>query len=572
VLTHLCPFLSIFLQIEDLCLAEKTQALATIIQRGIVECKEQSTFDSTVLPGVARLLFGVYKSCGIDYSPDELEIAEESMETLLRQARKVTLMNHEDHSDYGGDHIAEGVARFVVSSLAGAMEEAKMGRSRSSIGSIYNHPSSSTNRLNAGSSSDVVSKREMQKVVLQRAGVELRSTMNAASGTAKMRLSLAPNGNTKSATIENALDILINKETKDSFDQQRARLEELKAEVTDSESEKLLELRAAVTSVKDERLAVQEKIAELKASLEKLNLQDEELAIKIGCFEGDIIEEERKALIVAEEHTKMAQKAQDAVKYANSVRSLAGMLNTYGKSIRTATARSKEAALKDSKQADELAVKKMDMYLRDVRSYFMTEALYAGQLVTRLDSTRNDLGSLKSELEQCVGLGMTSTTAQIEMSIAAMNSKIDGDSKLLESVSTDALAMFDELLSSLQQYTTTNEKESWKLQAAHSIMLLDVIAAVKMLDISNWERLQGFLQKIVPADIRDATMQPAGSALNSFPGANVQVRPKASLKTTTKQNSAPKLSWASVGKASVLTLKTSLLDIQKEELASRGDS
>lgn len=569
------PVLSINLQIEDLCLAEKTRALSTIIQRGIVECKEQSKFENAVLPGIVRLLFSVYKRCGIEYAPNELEAAENNMAALLRQARKVTLMKHDDYSDYGENQIAEVVARFVVARLAVAMEEAKLARSIFSRGSLHSPPTSIKSRLNGGSSSDIVSKREMQKMSLQRAAFELRSTMNAASGSAEMKESpLACESADRNATVDDALLMIISQETKDSFDQQRTRLEELKAEVTESESEKILELRAAVTSARGERQAVQEKIAELKASLEQLNLQDEQLTVKIGSLEGDISEEEMKASDLAEQHAKVVQEAQDAVKYANSVGSLAVMLNTYGKSIATAATMPKEAALKGSKDADELAVKKMDVYLRDVRSYFITEAQYAGQLVTRLDSTRNDLGSLKSELEQCAGLGMTSTTAQIETSIASLNAKIADDSILLESVSKDALPMFDELISRLQQYTSKGEKESWKLLSEHSILLLDVIAAVKMLDIANWERLQGLLQTIVPMDHSDATMQSSGSTLNSFPRANVGVRASApsSLTTTSKQYSAPKLTWASGGKASAPTQKTSLLDIQKEELASRCDS
>jgi hypothetical protein len=560
-----------------LCKAAKTQALPTVIRRGIADCKDQSKFDNAVVPGLVRLLSSLLKRCGIENGPGKVGTAEVNVEALLRHARKVSLSNPGDDCDNPEKGIADRVARFVVSKLAIAMDEAKLLRAASPNLSFHTLPTSSSHR--SDEVADLVSRREQRKAALERAAVEARSVLNLAIGTAANNNETPmPNGSahrTTNGEEENVLLALVGQDTVDSIELQKIRLEELKAQSAEGESENLQELRAAVSSAEGERQSIQEKISELKASLEQLALQDEDLVSKIERLKGDVTEEERNASDLAKQRARKVQEAKDAIKYGNSVGALADMLTTYSKSLEAAVgdATTQPAILEESKQADDLAVKKMDVYMRHVRSYFVAEAQYVGQLSTRIDSTRQDVARLKMELEQCSGLGMATTTAQMESAVASKEATIDEDSKALEAASKDGPAAFDAFISRLEQYTTASGKESWKLQPVQSKLLLDVVAAAKKLDVANWERLQEFLPEGPPAEWHEETTQPAASASKSIPqtASTAESATSSAPENQARQNVTPKLTWASGGGTpSAARPKTSLLDIQKEELESRS--
>lgn len=494
------------------------------------------------------------------------------MEALLGQARKVTLLKPEDDSENSRNEIAEMVARFVVSRLAVAMDEAKLAGSLSPNVSFHNATTSSKSLSSEGALIDRVSKRQKLKVELQRASIEAQSSLDIALGNVVNNSSAMLNGSADQNThgeVDALLSALIDQE---SLDNQKSRLEELDAKVEDFENEKLQVLRAAVNSAEGERLAVQEKIAELKSTLERLATQDEELACRIGSLETEIVNEERIASDIAKQLAEETREAKDAVKFGNSVANLAEMLKSYSKSLESAVHRHIKAAVDGSKQADHMAVKKMDVYLRQVRSYMMSEAQYAGQLLTQLDSNRKGVATLKAELELCAALALTTTTDHIEKSIAAKQVSIDDESKALDSVSKDAAAIFDELISRLEQYTGAAKKESWNLQSAQSIIIFDVVGAVKKLDIGNWERLLLFLPEGSPAHAGKEKIQPAMSEEKSAANVAVPASANSSMKMPVEHIAAPKLTWASGGKPSAAAPKTSLLDIQKQELKLRSDS
>jgi len=105
-------------EIEDLCRAEKTSALSTIVRRGISTevVTDPTTVDTVVQPGLVELLVCVLHRFGVEFDNGE------RMEHMLKQARKVSLLGatgeQDDFEEEDAEKdVAEQVATFIVSRI-----------------------------------------------------------------------------------------------------------------------------------------------------------------------------------------------------------------------------------------------------------------------------------------------------------------------------------------------------------------------------------------------------------------------------------------------------------------------
>jgi hypothetical protein len=562
------------LQIEDLCLAEKTTALPVVIRRCMTECSDQAKFDSGVLPGLVRLIFSVLSRCHIDFDDDQSRQAEQNLEKLLKNGRNVALAEPVDGVDK--DEIADRAARFVVSRIYSALEEAKFCMDPSSVGvdARFEAPIVS---VKGDALASLVSKRQTHKLTAKKACVAARSSLEKLIASQSGNTSLPEimvNGGTErdvmNGTSDNPLFALVDQETKEKFDRRKLQLEELKSQIQEGESQKLKDLRAAVGALEMERLTVQEKIAELKMSLQRLEAEDEEIAFKIGSVEGDIAQEQMKGTAQAKQLQTRLKEAKEAANFGNLVGSLAGLLKAYGKSLEVATTKTVES-IEESKSAEELAFDKMEIYLQQARGYFLSEAQCMEQLKSRIDSNKNEVSSLRMELVQVAGLGMSTTINQIEESIATTESSIATDSKVLASFTMDATSMFNDFMSRLDSYADATNTGKGDLPKSLSRLLIDIPAAVKKLEIPGGERLDAYIPDVSafePVITTKFTATTASSVATPPPPPGAASAPFASSKPPAI---APKLTWATAAKPAAAP-KTSLLDIQKEELQSKDGS
>ncbi|KAL3916955.1 MAG: hypothetical protein SGARI_007835, partial [Bacillariaceae sp.] len=297
--------------IEELCVAQKTKAFSAVFRRGIQETVDNSHFDTAVLPGLVRLAFAPLKKYGIQMDAVEETASEDSIEVLLKQARKVAMMEEANDND-----IAIRVADFIVARISEAIQTAKLSLDAPKMNAPAT-PVASRKSLDKNTVSAFITKREMQKLFAKKAGVVARSSMEK----------LVPNGN--GASVMNGsssndsiseggtLPVLVDEATLAKFDQRRAAVEELKSKARDRESPKLKELRTPASERESGRLTVQEEIAALKLSLQKLEAPVEELAFKLGGIEGDIAEEQMKDSTEAKSLEDQLQQAKEAAKYGN---------------------------------------------------------------------------------------------------------------------------------------------------------------------------------------------------------------------------------------------------------------
>jgi len=104
-------------EIEDLCRAEKTSALSTIVRRGISTevVTDPTTVDTVVQPGLVELLVCVLHRFGVEFDNGE------RMEHMLKQARKVSLLGatgeQDEFEEEAENDVANQVATFIVSRI-----------------------------------------------------------------------------------------------------------------------------------------------------------------------------------------------------------------------------------------------------------------------------------------------------------------------------------------------------------------------------------------------------------------------------------------------------------------------
>ena len=296
-------------------MAEKTSALPRIIKRGISEPTEESKFDKAIMPGIVRMIFCILRRCGIEYDNNQIRIAEENMKNVLSNGRKVLFTKKTGAVvDEGSDDFADRIARYMVSRIAVAVEEAKSPVDPSSF--LMTTPTV-INKDQSALLTALISKRQMHHLSAKRASVTAKVALDKLSSSQHSSGAIANGGD--NGVQNDPLLAIVDITTKEKFEQNKIQLENLKVKVQEVESEKLKALRSTADSLEAERLTAQEKIAELKATLIKLEAQDEELAFKLGSVEGDIAQEQIYTSNQTKELNQTLEKTKEEVQYANSV-------------------------------------------------------------------------------------------------------------------------------------------------------------------------------------------------------------------------------------------------------------
>jgi hypothetical protein len=588
-------------EIEDLCRAEKTSALPTVVRRGIsTEISDQIKFETAVQPGLIGLLVAIMDRCGVEFDD------EERIEQMLKQAWKVSHMGADDEDDDDeDDEIADRVSKFIVSRIATAMDEIKESK--------INNKDVGCGHIIEGDDALMTLTSQRDKLILnaKQACVTLRSTMEPSSTMLMNGNDGGSSSSSSSLENQNMLLVIVDQETKDRFDKEKTQLEELKSQIRQGESEKVQELRSSAETIEMERLTVQGKITDLKLILKKLEAQNEDMTFQIETLEGDIEKEQCYDNVQAKQLEKQVRAAKETVKYGNVVGSLASMMKTYGKSLEKATApksihqqqqnptTTTSSVVGDNgsnsdntgkSNGDLKASTAMEHYLQQVRDYFLTEAKFELQLRRRILSNTNEIAALKLELVQCAGLGMSTITGQIEQSLIQKEKAIEIYSKKLSTLIEDVQSMYTDLVTRLETYEAAAAVGGVFVNLFPTVLLQGVPAATKALKIPNCDRLDRFVastEEPNSSSAVDSNINNGDSSTNVIKkSASASASASAQLSTANRVSpavvsaaaltpaTAVKFTWASAAKAKTIASakKQSLLDIQKQELESRNGS
>jgi hypothetical protein len=163
---------------------------------------------------------------------------------------------------------------------------------------------------------------------------------------------------------------------------------------------------------------------------------------------------------------------------------------------------------------------------------------------------------------------MTTTVGQMEDSLKAKQELTVKDTALFERLTEEAATMFDVLITRLEQYKVAGDNGQL-LSANYTSTLQSIPACITRLGVPNADRLNPFLTGLGNGHHQPlqsiAPLVPIQSAISVAPiGAPT-------VAATAPAAAMPKLSWAAASKPNDQSQKTSLLDIQKEELQSKTD-
>eukprot|EP00980_Cylindrotheca_fusiformis_P007064 scaffold1482_cov120-Cylindrotheca_fusiformis.AAC.6 len=163
----------------------------------------------------------------------------------------------------------------------------------------------------------------------------------------------------------------------------------------------------------------------------------------------------------------------------------------------------------------------------------------------------------------CDGLGMTTTINQMEQTLKSKEAMVISYTNLVERIKTDSNSIFKDMMDRLEEYKTAQDLSKKSLPPIRAHALQGISQCISTLEVPDGDNLDAFLaindiisiQPPPPPTPSNDTMDMADAELKKKP-----------LNGAT---AAPKLTWANGNSASTKTPKTSLLDIQKQELESK---
>ncbi len=541
--------------------------------------------------------------CGIDELKSNFRVElEEKIDQMLKQARNVSLLASDEYSE---TVIGDRVSRFIVSRLTIAMDEMHKHQETQRECSTALYEDDMTMAL-------MLSLRDEVEAQAVRACNMVQNSMQSVFCDNAVTEDAGNGGNDRSSLLvsTNPFEIqditlhIVDQDTKKRFYEDRSRLEELKSQVREEgeRSETVQRLRESLFLIETKRKEYQHKIAELRAALEELEVQEHDATTRIESLSSELILEEQKEVADTKQLNEDIAQTKEAVRYGNLVFGLGGMMKSYSKSIEKATAfkTGKEIQNNDvdvaSSGSDSSAVERMaeetvllrDMeeYLSKVGKYFLKEAHCFTQLNRRLTTKTAEVKTLESELAQynsVKGLFATSTIPrQIKQAIERNERLIQAYKQKLVTHVDHGRIMYDKLLSSLENYKANTATESETEGAAKlfpSNLLAGVQAAIRILQIvdQDCERLAPFVKETseeeIAKDSAKCNLDPVASDSKRSP----QFSPSKPNKQSSPLRSyvPPKLNWASPKakkeQEASTHQKKSLLDIQKEELTRSKD-
>jgi hypothetical protein len=340
----------------ELCTTETTSALPTVFRRAIAERVHTGFgFENAILPAMLRLIVGLVSRC-TDIPSENVAATRNAFESVLRLARKL-VMEFPDNEAF----LSDGVARFLVSRLALAGNECKF---RGAVDStsifevLVNNSKEESDAVGAArvsnnrfthrtrSIDDALRILDWQKVEAKRSSRTAQRALKAVAIVASAEC-VVPESHRVTAPATN-IDVddlgqedvavaMFGEDCVGVLHRRRAELVTLRRTAATSEgceeTEGMKDLMQSAEEHKSERQRVAQRIAELRQSIENLEIYDAELCSKIVEIEAEIDKNcQSRAKAAGRIQADLAQ-ATRAANFDSSVIDLVDLLKTYDGSL-----------------------------------------------------------------------------------------------------------------------------------------------------------------------------------------------------------------------------------------------
>eukprot|EP00934_Nitzschia_sp_Nitz4_P003189 Nitzschia sp. Nitz4//scaffold82_size85912//69800//73896//NITZ4_005150-RA/size85912-processed-gene-0.126-mRNA-1//-1//CDS//3329558862//3179//frame0 len=427
--------------LHNVCATTHTDALVTIFQRSLTECDDPSEFDASIVPAMVRLM-----QCLLDKSElkgsSQLQKTQQAFERLFRQARTVVAGSSQDAD------LALRVSRFLVSRVALALGDAPPSSSSKTA------PKNGAGMVgNPNQVMDLLSQREVQKAALQLSAARTRSVCTSLPGASYKKAPPTPKVDASSILIA-----LVGEDTMGALKSQENTLQKFKANVEDEETEALEELQTTMEELTQERESIQQRILELRQSIERLEAYDAELCVKLDDTRMELEAATQRASAESVSLGMEIYQTQEAAERGAMVGGLADLLNKYNHSLQQAMVNS--ISTSSTSSSVEKVSQEMETCLTRARHYFETEATAVKYLRERVAVTDKEVLDLQREILECEGLGMDATIGQMRASMATKVTERTKNMGLLERFTADAKQVRESLADQLMDYSAARQKTS----------------------------------------------------------------------------------------------------------------
>ena len=483
-----------FQKLDELCKAQMTTALPTVLRRGIVESADQSKDDTVVISSLLRMFSSMLSRCDVDY--DAVEEIEANLEDVLVEARNVyTALSDDTNTNTKNnekrDRISERVVEFVTILLSNVVSE-------SHATAIKSCPSREDDPI-----STLVWKRDMQKIEAKRACTSARFSLNSALGTlgdGQDSPTLGTRQRQMPINFDLSYDDIVislvgeEREERTSIDLQKVIIEESQNQsYIDGIYPSIREPNDSLINLVSEQATVRGKMKKVKATLAVLKEQDEILSQRIGDLKSRML---RQRLVTGARTIMMNEQlelVQASVQYGESIDSLVDAIMTYKRSMK-----------KIFRKADEPTDPSISMTLclQHSRNYFLSETECIEELRHRVQTNKTDLSKLEYEL------GPSDTATQqdstgMEEDISLLKMKIETDSKRAASFREDAYKMFEDLMNQLEYYQVAASAEATTIEPIQTDLLNDISVALETLGLPGSRLDNYFLTTYRPIQPQD---------------------------------------------------------------------
>lgn len=190
----------------------------------------------------------------------------------------------------------------------------------------------------------------------------------------------------------------------------------------------------------------------------------------------------------------------------------------------------------------------------------------------------------ETEVDEMQGLGLETTIGQLKISAKEKRDLVQKDSIMIQHFVDEANSMFDSLVSRLEDYKSL--QKSHALELIQKDILYEIVSYASRIGITSTQQLESSMKymnghsEVHSKSSNFAVDDSNESVIPTFVASSVKTAADATPiedPTTSETTSSsvatapavPKLTWAAAKSNGESLSKTSLLDIQREELLSK---
>jgi hypothetical protein len=384
----------LFPQIHELCAAQKTRALPTVMRRTIAETPDQLKFAESVLPSMLHLIGSIFLNAGM--SSTAASATRKNLESVMQLARQASLKRNDPDQVF-----AERVARYIVSRISESIDDLKSHGNDEGVDLILRledeiESLASSLATGEGGVIELITKRDANKIAAEKS-----STVFGVAMATTFRGFEMPEEADESASVEKN-EILVSLVGKTGVESMKTHkrvhddLTQRKSSLESTNSDEYSRLHSNLETFQAERSMVAERMEELRLAMRQLEEDDAELEQKIVETELHVSEIDTGSMKEVEKLAEELQETEKVVDFEATIDNLAGGLKMYEESLKKAVTVSN--IYENCENVNDFVPNKLGVYLVHVKNYLTSESECIDFLRNRVNLLEKDSRDLVSDV------------------------------------------------------------------------------------------------------------------------------------------------------------------------------